>query len=186
MPKISDAKILIIATHGFEKSELEVPRDQLRDRGATVHVATLDGGPAKGWEGPDWKGSAEADLEISKANPFDYDALVIPGGQINPDLLRVEADVIKLVKDFHNDGKVIAAVCHAPWVLAEAGIVKGRKMTSYASIKTDMINAGVDWVDTDAVADKGIVTSRQPDDLDAFVAKIVEEVEEGTHSRKAA
>ncbi|PRZ49860.1 type 1 glutamine amidotransferase domain-containing protein [Tritonibacter scottomollicae] len=186
MPKISDAKILIISTHGFEKSELEVPRDQLRAKGATVHVATLDGKPVKGWEGLDWKGEAEADLKIADANTFDYDALVIPGGQINPDLLRVEADVIKRVKDFHNEGKVIAAVCHAPWVLAEAGIVKGRDMTSYGSIKTDIVNAGAKWQDAEVVADAGIVTSRQPDDLDAFVAKIVEEVEEGRHERKAA
>lgn len=186
MPKISDAKVLIIATHGFEKSELEVPRDQLRAKGATVHVASLDGKNIRGWQGPDWKGEAEADRKIAEVNAFDYDALVIPGGQINPDLLRVDKDVIALVKDFHNEGKVIGAVCHAPWVLAEAGLVKGREMTSYASIKTDIINAGANWVDAEVVADQGIVTSRQPEDLDAFVAKIVEEVEEGRHHRKAA
>ena len=186
MPKISDAKVLIIATHGYEKSELEVPRDKLRGKGATVHVASLDGKTIKGWQGPDWNGEAEADLKIADANSFDYDALVIPGGQINPDLLRVEADVNKRVKDFHNEGKVIAAVCHAPWVLAEAGIVKGREMTSYGAIKTDIVNAGAKWLDAEVVADAGIVTSRQPDDLDAFVARIVEEVEEGRHQRLAA
>ncbi|WP_109465894.1 type 1 glutamine amidotransferase domain-containing protein [Albibacillus kandeliae] len=186
MPRINDAKILIIATDGFEQSELEVPRDQLRERGAQVQVATLDGKPITGWDQKDWGREAEADLRIADANAFDYDALVIPGGQINPDLLRVEEDVLNLVKDFHNEGKVIAAICHAPWVLVEAGIAKGREMTSYGSIRTDVINAGAKWTDAEVVTDKGIVTSRSPDDLEAFVSKIVEEIEEGRHQRKAA
>ncbi|WP_353474694.1 type 1 glutamine amidotransferase [Salipiger sp. H15] len=186
MTAISNAKILIIATNGFEQSELEVPRDQMRARGAEVHVATLDGNPIKGWQGKDWGREAAADAKIADINSHDYDALVIPGGQINPDLLRVEPAVIDLVKDFHNEGKVIAAVCHGPWVLVEAGIVKGREVTSYHSIKTDVVNAGGNWVDEPVACDKGIVTSRKPDDLNAFVAKIVEEVEEGQHDRRAA
>lgn len=186
MPKIADAKILIIATHGFEQSELEFPRDQLRVKGAEVHVATLDGKPTKGWEGSDWGREADADLKIADAKADGYDALVIPGGQINPDLLRVEDDVINLVKAFHDNGKVIAAVCHAPWVLAEAGVAKGRDMTSFHSIKTDISNAGANWKDAEVVADQGIVTSRQPEDLKAFVSKITEEIEEGTHARPAA
>ncbi|MBS8227804.1 type 1 glutamine amidotransferase domain-containing protein [Vannielia litorea] len=186
MPRIEEAKILIIATHGFEQSELEFPRDQLRAKGATVHVATLDGKAIKGWEGSDWGREAEADTQISRVGAGEYDALVIPGGQINPDLLRVEPDVLKLVRDFHDTGKTIAAVCHAPWVLVEAGIVKGREMTSYTSIKTDVKNAGAHWVDREVVADNGLVTSRKPDDLKAFVSKIVEEIEEGTHTRQAA
>ncbi|QDC11329.1 type 1 glutamine amidotransferase [Oceanicola sp. D3] len=186
MPRIEDAKILMIATNGFEQSELEFPRDQLRAKGATVHVATLDGKPITGWEGANWGREAEADAEISSVASADYDALVIPGGQINPDLLRVEIDVLKLVRDFHDTGKTIAAVCHAPWVLIEAGIVEGREMTCYNSIKTDLKNAGAHYVDREVVADNGIVTSRKPDDLKAFVSKIVEEIEEGEHSRKAA
>ncbi|MBE9636861.1 type 1 glutamine amidotransferase domain-containing protein [Salipiger mangrovisoli] len=186
MTAISNAKILIIATDGFEQSELEFPRDQLSVKGAEVHVATLDGQPIKGWEGKDWGREAEANAKISEVNSHDYDALVIPGGQINPDLLRVEPAVINLVKDFHNEGKVIAAVCHGPWVLVEAGILSGRQVTSYHSIKTDVINAGGDWVDQEVACDKGIVTSRKPDDLKAFVAKIVEEIEEGQHDRRAA
>lgn len=186
MTAIDKAKILIIATNGFEQSELEFPRDQLRMKGAEVHVATLDGQAIKGWEGTDWGREAEADAKVSEINSHDYDALVIPGGQINPDLLRVEPAVINLVKDFHNEGKVIAAVCHGPWVLVEAGIVKGREVTSYHSIKTDVINAGGIWVDEPVACDKGIVTSRKPDDLKDFVAKIVEEIEEGQHNRTAA
>lgn len=186
MTAIPAANVLVIATNGFEQSELEFPRDQLRAKGATVHVATLDGQSIKGWEGTDWGRDAEADLKIADAKATDYDALVIPGGQINPDLLRVEQSVLSLVKDFHNSGKVIAAVCHGPWVLVEAGVAKGRDMTSFHSIKTDVINAGANWQDAEVVTDKGIITSRKPDDLKAFVSKIVEEIEEGEHSRKAA
>lgn len=186
MPNIGNSKILVMTTHGFEQSELEFPRDQLRAKGAEVHVATLDGKPAKGWEGSDWGREAEADLKIADADPTQYDALVIPGGQINPDLLRVEAPVIALVRSFAKQGKVIAAVCHAPWVLIEADIVAGREMTAYPSIRTDLKNAGARVMDEPVIADSGIVTSRNPGDLKAFVAKIVEEVEEGAHNRKAA
>lgn len=186
MPAINDAKILLISTHGFEQSELEFPRDQLRAKGATVHVATLDGKAIKGWEGSDWGREADADAKIADVSADDYDALVIPGGQINPDLLRVDKDVLELVRVFHDHGKTIAAVCHAPWVLIEAGILKGRDATSYHSIKTDVKNAGANWKDEEVVVDQAIVTSRQPDDLKAFVGKIVEEIEEGKHLRKAA
>lgn len=186
MPSIDQSKILIISTHGFEQSELEFPRDQLRAKGAAVVVATQDGKAIKGWEGSDWGREAEADLKIADAKADQYDALVIPGGQINPDLLRVDDDVLNVVRAFHDQGKVIAAVCHAPWVLVEAGIAKGRDMTSYHSIRTDVQNAGANWKDAEAVADNGIVTSRKPEDLKAFVSKIVEEIEEGSHDRKAA
>lgn len=186
MPNIADSKVLIISTDGFEQSELEFPRDQLRSKGAEVHVATLDGKSIKGWEGSDWGREAEAQLKIADADPNQYDALVIPGGQINPDLLRVEAPVIALVRAFAKQGKVIAAVCHAPWVLIEADIVAGREMTAYPSIRTDLKNAGARVVDQSVVADSGIVTSRNPDDLKDFVSKIVEEIEEGRHNQKAA
>ncbi|WP_323769627.1 type 1 glutamine amidotransferase domain-containing protein [Antarctobacter sp.] len=186
MPNIADSKVLIISTDGFEQSELEFPRDQLRSKGAEVHVATLDGKSIKGWEGSDWGREAEAQLKIADADPTQYDALVIPGGQINPDLLRVEEPVIALVRAFAKQGKVIAAVCHAPWVLIEADIVAGREMTAYPSIRTDLKNAGARVVDQSVVADSGIVTSRNPDDLKDFVSKIVEEIEEGRHNQKAA
>ncbi|QFS81374.1 Putative cysteine protease YraA [Roseivivax sp. THAF40] len=186
MPTINTAKILVISTNGFEQSELEFPRDTLREHGATVHVATLDGDAIMGWDVDDWGRKAEADAKLSDIDPADYDALVLPGGQINPDVLRVEKDVIDTIHSFHNAGKPIAAICHAPWLLVEADIVKGRKATSYPSIKTDVKNAGAHWVDETVVEDQGIITSRNPDDLEAFVKKIVEAVEAGTFERKAA
>lgn len=186
MTSISESKILIVSTHGFEQSELEVPRDSLRDKGATVHLATPDGSAIKGWDQNDWGRSAEADLKIGDVRIEDYHALVLPGGQINPDLLRVNDDAMKVVREFVASGKPVAAICHAPWLLIEAGAVKGRDMTSYASIRTDMVNAGANWLDREVVVSEGIITSRSPKDLDAFVSKIVEEVGEGRHDRKAA
>ncbi|MEI2384862.1 type 1 glutamine amidotransferase domain-containing protein [Breoghania sp. JC706] len=184
MTDINASRILIIATNGFEQSELEVPRDKLREAGATVDVASLDGKEIRGWKGTDWCDTVPANRRIADAREEDYDALVIPGGQINPDLLRVDADTMALVKRFLASGKVVAAVCHGPWLLVEADAVRGREVTSYPSIRTDVINAGGKWVDREVVADGGIVTSRKPDDLDAFVGKIIEEVREGRHERR--
>ncbi|SHF78246.1 protease I [Litoreibacter ascidiaceicola] len=186
MPKIDTSKILILSTHGFEQSELEFPRDQLRAKGGTVHVATPDGEAIKGWDGGDWGREAEAVLALSEVKIEDYDCLVLPGGQINPDLLRANKDAVNLVRGFVEHGKIVAAICHAPWLLIEAGVVKGREMTSYHSIRTDLKNAGADVVDKDVAVSNGIITSRSPEDLKAFVSKIVEEMEEGDHQRDAA
>jgi len=186
MTSITDAKILVIATHGYERSELRVPRDQLTERGATVHVASPDGAAIKSWDDTDWGDSVDADLRIDAAKVADYDAIVIPGGQINPDILRTDAQAVQLVRDFTAAGKIVAAVCHGPWMLIEAGVVEGREMTSYHSIRTDLKNAGAHVVDKEVATDRGIITSRKPDDLNAFVAKIVEEVEEGRHERDVA
>lgn len=185
MPAIGDAKILIVATNGFEQSELEVPRDRLREAGAAVQVATPDGSAIKGWDKKDWGSSVDADLKISEARMEDYDALVLPGGQINPDLLRVDDDAMHLIRKFVKSGKTVAAICHAPWLLIEADACKGRDMTSYKSIRTDLKNAGANVKDEEVVVDEAIITSRHPGDLQAFVSKIIEEVEEGRHARAA-
>merc|ERR1711974_338632 len=139
--------------------------------GATVHVATLDGKAIKGWDKDDWGNTVEADLKISDVKVDDYIALVLPGGQINPDLLRVEKDAVQLVHDFVTNDKIVAAICHAPWLLIEAGVIKGRAATSYASIATDVKNAGAHYEDSEVVVDQGIITSRSPEDLDAFENK---------------
>lgn len=186
MTDITNAKILILATNGFEQSELEKPLKDLRDRGATVHVATPDGNEIKGWDEDDWGNTVPADLALKDVNVDDYQGIVLPGGQINPDLLRANKDAVALIRKFHDSGKTVAAICHAPWLLIEAGIIKGRKATCFSSIATDVKNAGAQYEDSEVVADQGIVTSRSPEDLDAFVAKIVEEIEEGKHDRKAA
>ena len=178
MTKIQDAKILIVATHGFEQSELFRPKEDLAAKGATVHVASLETGEIKGWDEDDWGRSCGVDLLVSDADADDYDALVLPGGQMNPDVLRVERDVLDLIHRFHEQGKPIAAICHAPWLLIEAGLAdEGRTMTSYGSIKTDVRNAGATWVDQEVVSDGGIITSRQPGDLDAFIRAVTEAVE---------
>lgn len=186
MTDITDARILILATHGFEQSELEVPRDQLREKGATVHVATPDGQAIRGWNEKDWGEMADADLALGDVDVGDYDALVLPGGQINPDILRLNDTAVKTVAEFCNTGKIVAAICHAPWLLIEANVLHGRDATSYASVATDVRNAGANWHDREVVVDAGIVTSRSPDDLEAFVTKIVEEIGEGRHDRAGA
>lgn len=186
MPHVSDTNILILSTHGFEQSELCVPLEKLREAGATVHVATLDGEKIKGWDGDDWGDTVDADLKVSDVKVDDYDALVLPGGQINPDILRTDDTAVQTVRDFVAQGKIVAAICHAPWLLIEADVVKDREMTSYHSIRTDLNNAGAHVVDKEVAISNGIITSRSPEDLPAFVAKIVEEVQEGEHPRKVA
>ena len=186
MPSIDQAHILILATNGYERSELRVPFEKLRKRGADVKIASLESGAIKSWDKKDWGDSIDVDLLAGDVEVDEFDALVLPGGQINPDLLRLNKDAMRVVKDFLNSGKIVAAICHAPWLLIEADALRGRDATSYWSIKTDVRNAGANWKDEEVVTDDGIITSRSPDDLPAFVEKIVEEVEEGVHRRRAA
>ena len=157
MPKIKNAKILIIATDGFEQSELDVPRQKLAAVAQLVHVAAPKERKAKdsitGWQNHDWGKPVKVDAELADVSTSFYDALVLPGGQMNPDSLRENPEAMKLIKAFLAEGKVVAAVCHAPWLLIEANAVRGRKATSYNSIKTDMVNAGANWVDEPVVAD---------------------------------
>jgi protease I len=186
MTDIKAAKILIIATDGYERSELRVPLDKLRAQGADVKIASLKAGEIKSWDEKDWGDSVAVDLTLADVKADDYHALVIPGGQINPDVLRTSPEAVKIVREFVKSGKPVAAICHGPWLLVEADALRGRKATSYHSIKTDVKNAGATWEDKEVVTDQGIITSRSPQDLEAFVAKIVEEVQEGRHERRAA
>lgn len=173
---LSGRTICIMATNGFEQSELFEPLNQLRDAGATVHIASLDTDDIRAWDQSDWGKTITVDKKIAEIDCEDYDALVLPGGQINPDLLRVEERAVDLVRAFDHAKKPIAAICHAPWLLIEADLVKGKRLTSYKSIRTDMKNAGANVVDEQVAVDGHFITSRNPDDLDAFCAKIIEMV----------
>jgi protease I len=186
MGQLDGKRVLILSTNGFEQSELEVPRDTLTEAGAEVHVVSPEPGVIRGWDKTDWGKAVTVDKALGAASVDDYDAIVLPGGQINPDLLRVNEDALAMIKAFYSAGKPIAAICHAPWLLIETGIAKNRKMTSYESIKTDVINAGATWEDSAVVVDGGVITSRNPGDLEAFCKKIIEEIRESKHVRQAA
>ncbi|QIR84314.1 type 1 glutamine amidotransferase domain-containing protein [Paracoccus sp. AK26] len=166
------AKVLIMASDGFEQSELFVPLEKLKDAGHQVDIAAPEAGEIKAWDKDDWGKSVTANKAIGDVGAGDYDILVLPGGVINPDNLRTDQSAIGLIRSFADAEKPIAAICHAPWLLAEAGLAKGKRLTSYESIRTDMKNAGADVVDEEVVVDGGIITSRKPDDLDAFVSAI--------------
>ncbi len=186
MANIDSANILILATDGYERSELRVPLEELTRRGAAVKIASIKSGEIKSWDEKDWGDTVAVDLEVAQVKVEDFDALVLPGGQINPDVLRSDENAVQLVREFISSGKPVAAICHGPWLLVETDALRGRNATSYASIRTDLRNAGAKWQDEAVVVDNGIITSRSPDDLAAFVDKIVEEVEEGLHQRRAA
>ncbi len=183
MPQVDQSKVAILATHGYERSELREPLDFFTQHGAKVEILSIDDGEIKSWDKDNWGDSVKVDKKVRDADPADYDALVLPGGQINPDLLRVNEDAIMFIQEFARTGKALAAVCHAPWLLIEAGIAKGRDMTGYKSIKTDLKNAGAHWKDEPVVVHNAIITSRNPGDLGIFCAKIAEEIQEGPHER---
>ncbi len=182
--KLDGKKVAILAADGFEQSELFEPKKALEEAGAKVSVVSLESGEIKGWDKTDWGKTIAVDLTVDEADAADFDALQLPGGVMNPDKLRMNENAVSFVKAFFEAGKPVAAICHAPWTLVEADVVKGKTMTSWASLKTDLENAGAKWVDEEVVVDNGLVTSRKPDDLPAFNQKMIEEIAEGDHSRE--
>jgi protease I len=177
-------RIAILATDGFEESELKSPKEHLEQQGWTAEIVSLKSGKIKSWADGNWSNEYDVTTTLDHANPDDYDALVLPGGVINPDKLRREEKAVAFVRAFFKAKKPVAAICHAPQILVDAGVLKGRKVTSFSSIKQDLINAGALWEDAEVVVDHGLVTSRNPNDLPAFNKKMVEEIIEGKHERQ--
>ncbi|CAM2955940.1 type 1 glutamine amidotransferase domain-containing protein [Flavobacterium frigoris] len=178
-----EKRIAILATNGFEEVELSSPKEYLEKQGWKAEIVSPENGSIKSWASTDWGKDYKVDQELKNVKAADYDALVLPGGVINPDILRTNDSALHFIKEFFKAGKPVAAICHGPQILISAGLVKGRKMTSYPSIKVDLINAGAEWHNLEVVVDNGLVTSRNPDDLDAFNKKIVEEIKEGKHQQ---
>lgn len=179
-------RVAILATNGFEESELSSPKEAMEKAGFEVHIVSPEKEKIKAWNKGNWSKEYNVDKPLSDVSADDYNALVLPGGVINPDHLRTKKEVQTFVKAFFEQKKPVAAICHGPWTLISAGVVEGRTMTSYHSIKDDLINAGANWVDKEVVVDEGLVTSRNPDDLPAFNAKVIEEVKEGKHEAQHA
>ncbi|WP_298284246.1 type 1 glutamine amidotransferase domain-containing protein [Novosphingobium sp.] len=167
-------RVLIVATHGFEQSELDGPKKALEEAGFETVVASLEPGSITGWKDKNWGDAVAVDVTIDEVEAADYDALLLPGGQMNPDILRMDDRVIDLINDFDDLDKPIAAICHAPWLLIEADIVDGRTVTSWPSIRVDLANAGADVVDEEVVVDGNLITSRNPDDVPAFSKALIE------------
>ena len=181
-----DKRIAIIATDGFEESELKSPKEAMEKEGFTVDIISDKSGSIKAWADGNWSNEYSVDKTIDSVNADQYNALVLPGGVINPDKLRRNEDALVFVRDFFKQKKPVAAICHGPQTLISADVVKGRKMTSFSSIKDDLINAGAEWVDEEVVVDQGFVTSRNPNDLPAFNSKLIEEIKEGKHTLQHA
>ena len=178
-------RVAILATDGFEQSELTEPRAALDRAGAKTVVIAPKSGSIKGWKHKEWGDEVAVDLTLDKAKPDDFDALMLPGGVMNPDRLRLVPDAVKFVRSFFEADKPVAAICHAPIMLIEANVLKDRNVTSWPSIQTDIRNAGGKWTDREVVVDRGLVTSRKPDDTPAFNRKMIEEFAEGTPAARA-
>jgi protease I len=184
--KMQGKKIAILATDGFEQVELTEPKKALEAAGATVDVISPKPGQIRGWKFTDWGESTKVDKTFDDAEGSDYDGLVLPGGQMNPDKLRMDSKAVAFVAEFFNSGKPIGAICHGPWMLVEAGVLKKRTLTSWPSLRTDIRNAGGHWVDEEVVTDQNLTTSRKPDDLPAFNERLIREFSKAKQSLKAA
>jgi protease I len=182
--EVKGRKVAILATHGFETSELMEPMTALEKAGAVPTVVSLPESDDKirGFTNGQWQGEVVVDITLPEAREADFDALLLPGGLMNPDRLRGFTSAVTFVRDFFESGKPVSAICHAPWLLAEADVLEGRDITSYPSIRTDLVNAGANWHDKECVTDQGLVTSRSPHDLPAFIDKMLEELVEGKHA----
>jgi protease I len=174
MPK----RVMILATDGFEQSELEQPRANLEQAGFETIIVSPQDGEIKGWEKTDWGRPVKVDLTLEEAEASDFDALLLPGGQINPDKLRMEDKAVQIVREFCQSGKPVAAICHGPWLLVEADAVRGKTVTGWPSIRTDLTNAGANVVDQEVAVDGNIITSRKPDDIPAFSNALIEALQE--------
>ncbi|MGH9607015.1 MAG: type 1 glutamine amidotransferase domain-containing protein [Terracidiphilus sp.] len=183
--KLKGKRIAILATDGFEQVELSEPRKALDAAGATTEVVSPKSDKIKGWKFTEWGETVKVDKPVDEARPQDYDALVLPGGVMNPDHLRMDPKAVDFVREFVRSGKPVAAICHGPWTLIEAGAVSGKTLTSWPSLKTDLTNAGANWVDREVVVDGQLITSRKPNDLSAFNSAIIESVARIAHDRAA-
>jgi protease I len=181
MKNLEGKKVAILTESGFEEVELTSPKKALEQAGATVHIISPQKEKVKAWDHDHWSIELPVDVNISQADPDNYDALMIPGGVINPDKMRLNKDCVEFARAFLDEHKPVGAICHGPQLLIETGMINGRTMTSYYSIKTDLENAGVNWEDKEVIVDNGLVTSRSPRDLEAFNSKLIEEVKEGVH-----
>jgi len=179
--QLQGKKVAILATDGVERVELTEPRKALDAAGARTVVVSPKSGSIKGWEHDHWGDSITVDQSLDDARADQFDALMLPGGVMNPDHLRQNERAVQFVRSFFDAGKPVAAICHAPWMLVEADVVNGRTITSWPSLRTDIMNAGAEWVDREVVTDEGLVTSRKPDDIPAFNRKMIEEFAEGVH-----
>lgn len=184
--ELKGCKVAVLATDGFEQAELTEPVKALRASGADVQVVSPKAGRIQGYNHHDKADTVAVDRTLDEARPDDYAALLLPGGVINPDALRLEPKAVDFVRHFGRTGKPVAAICHGPWMLIDSGIAKGRTVTSWPSLQTDLRNAGANWVDQEVVVDQGLVTSRNPQDIPAFNRKMIEEFGEGRHARTAA
>ncbi len=184
MKALEGKKVAILTENGFEEVELTSPKKALEDAGARVDIISPQKESVRGWDKDHWSIELKVDMEVSEADPNDYDALMIPGGVINPDKMRRNPYCIDFARAFMENDKPVASICHGPQLLIETGTLKGKNMTSFYSIKTDLINAGAHWQDKEVVTDQGFVTSRSPDDLGAFNKKMIEEIREGIHENR--
>jgi len=179
--KLNNHKVAILVADGFEQVELTEPKKALEEAGAKTQIVSPAQGKVKGWNFKQWGIELPVDKPIGQAKADDYDALLLPGGVMNPDKLRMNEDAVNFVRAFFDAGKPVAVICHGPWTLINAGVVRGRRMTSWPSVSRDLMNAGANWVDEEVVVDNGLVSSRKPDDIPAFNRKMIEEFSEGLH-----